>query len=235
MVSLLLAHQTTTFAYVKRIDANHFDSFWIWGNISSANYLKKAQELYILQGEFRLNSNSKNSELQPQGVSILNIPHQKVWLVYRNHHLNWDDREIKLILNRIKQWENRGNHIVGIQIDFDAKTKHLAQYGLFLEKLRKKLPKHYQLSITGLLDWTNVTDTHTLNLLRENIDELVIQTYQVSTTIPHYRNYLRKISQLNLPYKIGYVQHGIWDGKFQNNDPLFKGNVIFLLRSQDHH
>ena len=37
------------------IDAYHFDSFWIWGNIQSAPYLSKAKELYILQGEIRKN------------------------------------------------------------------------------------------------------------------------------------------------------------------------------------
>jgi hypothetical protein len=42
------------------IDANHFDSFWIWGNIQSAPYLSKAKELYIL-GEIRYSKQKHSS------------------------------------------------------------------------------------------------------------------------------------------------------------------------------
>ncbi|MFN4093436.1 MAG: DUF3142 domain-containing protein, partial [Acinetobacter johnsonii] len=79
---------------------------------------------------------------------------------------------------------------------------HIHQYALFLSQLRKQLPQHYQLSITGLMDWTNVTNQETLNLLNNTIDELVIQTYQGSTTLPNYAAYLKKVSALKLPYKI---------------------------------
>ena len=36
---------------INRVDAKDYSAFWIWGAISSAPYLSKAQELYILQGE----------------------------------------------------------------------------------------------------------------------------------------------------------------------------------------
>lgn len=214
------------------VDASQYDSFWIWGNISSAPYLSQAKEIYILQGEVRLNKGAQQPVLIPQGVAVLKVPHQKVWLVYRNHLLNWRPEEVQLIAQRIQQWEQAGNQVQGIQIDFDSPTKDIHSYALFLEKLRAALPKKYRLSITGLLDWGNIQDQQALHLLRENIDELVVQSYQGSTTIPNYQSYLNKVSKLQLPYKIGIVQHGEWNPELNfAADPNFKGYVVFLLRS----
>lgn len=221
--------QSATSQY--RVNANDFSAFWIWGEIKSAPYLTKAKEIYILQGEVRIDRHTQKSVLIPQGVSVLNIPHQKVWLVFRNHHLNWQDHELEKILKRVRQWESSGNHIQGIQIDFDARTKNLGEYALFLQKLRAQLPKKYQLSITSLMDWTNIQDQNTLRLFRGNINEMVIQTYQGSTTIPNYQQYLNKVSALKLPYKIGLVQHGEWNKQLNfKTDANFKGYVVFLLR-----
>ena len=151
--------------------------------------------------------------------------------MYRNHHLQWNNQELAYILKRVKSWENAGNNIQGIQIDFDARTKNLNEYAIFLQKLRAQLPPKYKLSITGLLDWSNVQNQETLNLLRQNIDELAIQSYQGSTTIANYQNYLKKISAMKLPYKIGVVQNGLWDKSLNfNSDPNFKGFIVFLLR-----
>ncbi|WP_336954467.1 DUF3142 domain-containing protein [Acinetobacter sp. AS167] len=217
-----------------QVNANDYDAFWIWGNIKSTPYLSNAKEIYILQGEVRLEKSSNHSILIQQGISVVKIPHQKIWLVFRNHHLNWQSTEIENILQRVLQWESAGNHIQGIQIDFDVPTKNLKAYGLFLQQLRKQLPQHYQLSITSLMDWGNLRDPDTLRLFRENIDEMVIQTYQGSTTIPNYQAYLTKASTLKLPYKIGLVQHGKWDHQLRfDTDPNFKGFVVFLLRQNN--
>ena len=230
----LIACQPSQSASSKyHVNANDYDSFWIWGNIKSAPYLSKAKEIYILQGEVRIDKSSQNSILIPQGIPVVRIPHQKVWLVFRNHHLNWHTHELDKILNRVAQWENTGNHIQGIQIDFDARTKNLGEYALFLQNLRSQLPQQYQLSITSLMDWTNIQDQNTLRLFRENIDEIVIQTYQGSTTIPNYQSYLKKVSALKLPYKIGIVQHGEWNPNLNfKTDSNFKGYVVFLLREK---
>ena len=88
----------------EKIDANHFDRFWIWGNISTAPYLKKAKELYILQGDVKYDKKIKQNKVTAQGVGILRIPEQKVWLVFRNHQLTWQNTELEVILNRVRQW-----------------------------------------------------------------------------------------------------------------------------------
>lgn len=217
------------------VDAADYSSFWIWGNISSSAYLQKASELYILQGEMNWNSALKRSEFIHQGIQVLNKPQQKIWLVIRSHHLNWSDENIRHVLQRLARWEKNGNQIQGLQIDFDAKTQNIHLYAVFLEKIRKQLPKKYRLSITGLMDWTNVQDQQTLKLLAQNIDEIAIQTYQGNHTIKNYTLYLNKVSKLKLPYKIGLVQNGLWQAPAHlAQDPYFKGYVVFLLRSEKH-
>ncbi|ENW81616.1 MULTISPECIES: DUF3142 domain-containing protein [unclassified Acinetobacter] len=232
LVFSLNACQPTQSA-TSKVDANDFASFWIWGDIQTAPYLVHAKELYILQGEIRYSKSKQISTFTPQGVSILKLPHQKIWLVFRTHHLAWNEQNYQTILNRLEHWRNQGNQVQGIQIDFDSKTNSLKDYAIFLQKLRQKLPQQYRLSITGLLDWTNFKDQNTLTLFRQNIDELVIQTYQGTTTIPNYPEYLKRISALRLPYKVGLVQHGTWFGNStKQKDPYFKGYIIFLLRSK---
>ena len=232
LVFSLIACQPTQSA-TSKVDANDFASFWIWGDIQTAPYLVHAKELYILQGEIRYSKSKQISTFTPQGVSILKLPHQKIWLVFRTHHLAWNEQNYQTILNRLEHWRNRGNQVQGIQIDFDSKTNSLKDYAIFLQKLRQKLPQQYRLSITGLLDWTNFKDQNTLTLFRQNIDELVIQTYQGTTTIPNYPEYLKRISALRLPYKVGLVQHGTWFGNStKQKDLYFKGYVVFLLRSK---
>lgn len=228
----------------KKVDAQEYSSFWLWGNIRTAPYLSKAKEIYILQGEFRpLAKNNLvdartpsigNSRFTQQGVSILNIPQQKVWLVFRNHHLNWNQKELLHILKRVRQWENAGNQIIGIQIDYDSRTRKLHEYAIFLQNIRQQLPSKYQLSITGLLDWSNAREPRTLQLLKQNIHEIVVQTYQGTNSIPNYETYLKQFSTLKLPYKIGLVQHGQWQTPlYLKTDPHFKGFVVFLVRSRE--
>jgi hypothetical protein len=232
LVFSLNACQPTQSA-TSKVDANDFASFWIWGDIQTAPYLVHAKELYILQGEIRYSKSKQISTFTPQGVSILKLPHQKIWLVFRTHHLAWNEQNYQTILNRLEHWRNRGNQVQGIQIDFDSKTNSLKDYAIFLQKLRQKLPQQYRLSVTGLLDWTNFKDQKTLTILRNNISELVIQTYQGTTTIPNYPQYLKRISAMQLPYKIGFVQNGLRQNNSNDfNDPHFKGYIIFLLRSK---
>ena len=231
-VILLTACQPLQSATAK-IDANNFDAFWIWGDIASAPYLAQAKELYILQGEIRYDKHPQRSVLIPQGIAVRKLLQQKIWLVFRVHHLDWNEQNYQLIFSRLQHWKNQGNHIQGLQIDFDSRTDNLKQYAIFLQKLRARLPAAYQLSITGLLDWTNVKDQNTLNIFRQNIDELVIQSYQGTHTIANYASYLKRVSAMQLPYKIGLVQNGRWqDDLTAPRDRYFKGYVVFLLRAK---
>ncbi len=215
-----------------RIDANQYHSFWIWGDIRSAPYLSQAKTLYILQGDFAYQKRQQKVIFQPQGIAAKTLPQQKIWLVFRNHDLNWSNEHFQLIIRRLNTWRNHSNQVVGVQIDFDSKTQALYQYALFLKTLRQHLPNDYQISITGLMDWTNVQDAATLSLLKENVNELVIQSYQGRHTVDNYQSYVKRIEAMKIPYKIGLVQHGQWDDTLHfDSDPNFKGYVVFLLKN----
>lgn len=229
----VLNFNKTAMSATTQIDANHYDAFWIWGDIRSAPYLHQAKTLYILQGDLAYHKKQQKIILQPQGIAAKVFPQQKIWLVFRNHDLNWSEQHYQMIIRRLDTWRNLGNNVVGVQIDFDSKTQALYDYGLFLQQLRQRLPAHYQMSITGLLDWTNIQDQNTLALLKNNIDELVLQSYQGKHTVADYKQYLKRVAKLQLPYKIGVVQHGQWDSNLDfTHDIYFKGYVVFLLKNK---
>ena len=75
-----------------------------------------------------------------------------MWLVYRAHTLRWTPRVTQIMLAQLTRWRASGRTITGIQIDFDARTRHLQDYLEFLRALRDTLPADCRLSITGLLD-----------------------------------------------------------------------------------
>ena len=61
------------------------------------------------------------------------------------------------------------------------------------------------------------------------MDEVVVQTYQGRHTIENYSAYLPRVSQLNLPFKIGLIQGGNWDApSYIAESPWFRGYVVFL-------
>ena len=71
----------------------------------------------------------------------------------------------------------RGQNIVGLQIDYDCPTKQLTLYAEFLKKLRRTMAAGDFLSITALLDWFR-PNTHLSDVIRQ-VDEFVPQFYDV--------------------------------------------------------
>lgn len=227
---LLLSLASVSLANAQ-VDAQRYQQFWLWGNIETRPYLPNATELYILQGEVRFSRTEQQSQLRPQGIGLRKFPaQQKIWLVFRATHLNWQTSSTTQIIQRLQQWRNAGNQVVGLQIDFDSSTRQLGQYADFLLQLRKQLPPSYRLSITGLLDWTNHQDPNTLHKLQQSVDEIVLQSYQGRHTIENYAQYVQRLSQLPIHFKIGLVEHGTWQAPSNlATNPHFLGYVIFLL------
>lgn len=227
--------QTVTQRYHTTVNADEYHSFWIWNAPSHANLpaIQQATELYILQGEVRpelLDKSSANPNmLTRQGTKVLDIPEQKVWLVYRTTSTDWDDSVIQQIVSRLQQWQSPNNQVMGLQIDFDAPTQQLDGYVDFLRMIRSELPSQYQLSVTGLLDWSNQAQSTDMKDLGSTIDELVMQTYQGTQTIDNYEGYLNKLMGLPFRFKLGLVERGQWLGKSDlENDGNFAGYVVFL-------
>ncbi|MDR6294219.1 hypothetical protein E9232_006773 [Inquilinus ginsengisoli] len=223
---------STRLAAAAGVDAAAHDAFWLWAGVAPQPVLARARTLYILQGQVDPPRRGGHgpARIIAQGIAVPRLRQGEVWLAYRAHTLRWPAEILPVILSQARRWRQAGNPVVGIQIDFDARTRHLQDYAAFLRDLRAKLPAEYRLSITGLMDWGSNASPDAINQLQGVVDEVVIQTYQGRHTIPNYRAYLPRIARLTLPFKIGLVQHGEWEAPEGLEDsPWFRGYVVFLL------
>ena len=209
------------------LDANK--AYFLWAGVKPQLMLKNAETVYILSGEVRQNDNTKIISLKAAPPSI---SYADVWMTLRVERIDWQDQVFDQILSDLRRWESAGNRLKGLQIDFDSATLHLDKYTIFLTKLRKLLPKHLSLSVTGVMDWLVLGDPDVLENLGKIADEVVIQTYQDRETIKGYEIYLRSLRRLKFPYYLGVVQNGKWqEPRNLRHDPNFQGYVIFLLNS----
>ncbi len=208
------------------VDAARYDAFWLWAGVKPQPVLDKAARVYLLEAEVR----GEPGRLINQRAATPKATGTSLFLVIRVETLNWAPGTRDAILGAIRRWERAGNKVVGLQIDFDAKTRALDGYAQFLEELRRALPRHYQLSVTGLLDWSANADSQSLNRLGRTVDEVVLQTYQGRRTVPGYDTYIARLERMKVPFRIGLVQHGEWcPASDPARNPAFKGYVVFLL------
>lgn len=216
------------FSCFTHVNAEQYDSVWLWSGVKSQPALQEAKTIYLLQGQIITNYHG-NSHFIKQGNPIKPLAYQKLWLVYRAHTLNWSENIFKTLTKQLNYWKMQGVKIEGIQIDFDIPTHQMDVYISFLKRFRQWLPSHYKLSITGLLDWGSNTDINTIDQLGYIIDEVVFQTYQGKQTITNYQQYLNKIQYSKIPFKIGLIQQGEWQApSYLNSNPNFKGYILFL-------
>lgn len=75
-----------------------------------------------------------------------------------------------------QQWRDQGLKVAGIEIDHDCGTAKLPGYAKFLAKLRGRLERTTQLSITALPAW--LASSHLVDVLGA-IDESVLQVHSV--------------------------------------------------------
>ena len=212
------------------VDASKYDAFWLWSGVKPQPVLKQARSVYVLQGQIEARHGDESQvRFIAQGVAVPERLPVEVWLAYRVHTLHWTPREYAILLAQLHRWQQAGNNVVGVEIDFDAHTLHLEEYLEFLEGLRRQLPSEYRLGITGLMDWSSRIDADKVNRLRGIVDEVVVQTYQGRHTIENYSDYLPRVSQLKLPFKIGLLQGGNWDApSYLAASSWFRGYVVFL-------
>ena len=209
--------------------AERYDAFWLWAGVKPQPVLAQAKSIYILAGEVRADDPGRFRLLRP--VTPV-APHAQLWLVVRVETLDWTPQVQGDILNLAEKWNRQGRPLAGVQIDFDSHTRNLKNYAAFLRTFRKDLPSRYQLSITGLLDWSANGDPSALSDLADIVDEIVLQTYQGRETIPGYERWLAKLDDLPMPFRVGLIQGGRWhEPENLNKIPNFRGFVIFLVNS----
>ncbi|KAF1053905.1 MAG: hypothetical protein GAK43_01165 [Stenotrophomonas maltophilia] len=216
-------------ALAGTVQARGYDAFWLWSGVQTQPVLADARTLYILQGQISPAWRGGPLTLHAQGLGIPRLRQGEVWVAYRAHSLRWPQSVYDTLFAQLRRWRHAGNPVVGVQIDFDARTRYLAEYVAFLRDFRQRLPAEYRLSITGLLDWSSNADPQTINQLNGVVDEVVVQTYQGRSTIPNYADYLPRVARLRLPFRIGLAQYGQWQAPdYLERSPWFRGYVVFL-------
>ena len=232
-------HRTLTFvifllalampARAEVVRAEDHDSFWLWAGVEPQGVLSGARELYLLAGEV---SNRGRPHLISQRSATPHVAGADVWIVYRAQTIDWNDAVLDDVLAHVESWRAAGNRVVGLQIDFDAGTRHLERYAEFLGEIRARLPSQYRLGVTGLLDWSANGDPAGLDALAGVVDEVVLQIYQGRHVIPGYGRYLAKLDRMKVAFRIGLLQGGEWQTPplLALNDK-FRGYVVFLLNA----
>jgi len=202
------------------------DAVWLWAGVKAQPALATARRLYLLQGQVEATDPVRYAA---QRAAIPRLGNREVWMVVRVETLAWSPAIYDQMLAALERWRAAGNRVVGIQIDFDARTRHLEDYAAFLRGLRARLPRNCRLGITGLLDWSANGDPKGLDALAGVVDEAVLQIYQGDHVIPGYRAYLAKLDRLKLPFRIGLLQGGEWQPTAGlEANPWFRGYVTFL-------
>ncbi|WP_134607072.1 DUF3142 domain-containing protein, partial [Pseudomonas aeruginosa] len=130
------------------VRAEDYGAFWLWSGVAPQPVLARAETLYILQGQISQSRRrpGEGVRLIAQGISVPRLARGEVWVVYRAHTLRWTPQIYQAVLNQVQRWKRAGNPVVGIQIDFDARTRYLDEYVDFLRDLRRRLPREYRLS-----------------------------------------------------------------------------------------
>lgn len=211
----------------ERMVAPVYDAVWLWAGVKAQPVLATAKRLYLLQGQVEATDPVRYAA---QRAAIPRLGNREVWMVVRVETLAWSPAIFDQMLAALGRWRAAGNRVVGVQVDFDARTRHLEDYAAFLRGLRARLPRDCRLGITGLLDWSANGDPKGLDALAGVVDEAVLQIYQGDHVIPGYQAYLAKLDRLKLPFRIGLLQGGEWvppPGLEAN--PWFRGYVTFLV------
>lgn len=218
------------------VDASNYQMFWLWSGVAPQPILAHARTVYVLQGQIEAQRGDESKvRFISQGGTVPRTRRAEIWLAYRVQTLHWTPREFAILSSQLKRWKSAGNNVVGVQIDFDARTLHLDEYMSFLQQLRLRLPAEYRLGITGLLDWSSRISPDEVNRLRGIVDEVVVQTYQGRQTIESVGMYLPRVSALKLPFKIGLIQGGNWDSpSYLAESSWFRGYVVFLQNKRVH-
>ncbi|WP_311267837.1 DUF3142 domain-containing protein [Sphingobium sp. WCS2017Hpa-17] len=205
------------------------DAFYVWPGVRPAKTLQP-KTLYLLDGEVRRGGAARLERLR---MGVPRLPGKTVWLVVRADRLDWNEATYATIFNDLRRWQDAGNQVAGLQIDFDAATRGIDGYALFLRELRRRLPQSWQLSITGLMDWSAHGDPRALAQFSKIIDEVVVQTYQGRTTIEGYDSYFQRMENFPIPFRVALVEGGTWRAPAMlAHHPQFRGYVVFLLAAE---
>lgn len=225
-LALSACHSDAAFDRATFVDARCHDAFWLWSGVRSQRVLDTARRVYVLYGEVR----SDPVRLIARRPAPTGPGHAGIWLVVRAETLDWTPLVHGQLLDALVRWRRSGARVAGVQIDFDARTRHLDQYAVFLTDLRRRLPPDTGLSVTGLLDWSSQGEPAALAALGGTVDEVVLQLYQGRDVIPGHEAWLARLDRMRVPFRLGLPQGGRWTPPADlARNPFYRGTVVFLL------
>jgi hypothetical protein len=214
-----------------KVVAENYREFWLWGGVEARPFLERAEAIYLLQGEIGADASSDGAVAVTLRSAVSPGAHRApLYLVYRVRSLDFTPRIYEVIRARLARWRREPGEVRGVQIDFDAKTRHLDDYASFLRDFRRGLPAGAKLGVTGLMDWASQAAPEDLARLAGVVDEIVFQTYRGRATVRDIDAYLARLSRLAIPFKLGLVEGGYWrEPASLAGNPNFRGYVVFLV------
>ena len=144
--AMALALAAASPAITGGVDAARYDAFWLWAGVRPQPVLRQAKRLYLLEGQVDAGPVVR---LVAQRPAVPHVAGSEVWMVVRVGTLRWPPLVHRQLLAELGRWRAAGNHVAGVQIDFDAGTRHLGEYAAFLADLKRRLPADCLLGITG--------------------------------------------------------------------------------------
>ena len=122
-------------------------AFWLWSGVRPTEALQNAQLMYLHQGDILLHDGLPVFERK--GLPVSKLSFTRLWLTVRFTTLDVSDEMLERLGRLLLRWQAAGNTVVGLQIDFDAGTHNLDDYGAFLRRARAALPPAFALGVTG--------------------------------------------------------------------------------------
>jgi hypothetical protein len=162
--------------------------FWFWdgSSASASGSVEPLDVLFVQAGTINQPTRHGSSEWSVYGNIPRDLPAaREFWLVFRFERQQMPDLSaISALATKFAtlREQARQDHrkVAGIQLDIDCPTGSLAQYAVFLNKLRSELPPNSEISITALLDWFR-DGTAIADVIKET-DEFVPQFYDVGAS-----------------------------------------------------
>lgn len=225
-LALLLCTTAPCFAG-ESVRARDYDAYWLWAGVRARPELEMAKTLYLLQGEIAPDRFG-SIRLRAQGGTEPGPHAPNLWLAYRVQSLDWTPEIFAAVNRRLARWRD-ATRVVGVQIDFDARTHGLKDYAAFLSKVREALPEDCALSVTGLMDWASQARIEDIDALSGTVDELIFQTYRGRETVKDIDAYLARLGRLKVPFRLGLAEGAAWSPpEALARNPHFLGYVVFL-------
>lgn len=207
-------------------------SYWLWKE-SDLRFVSAADQLYLYQGDYLLEGNSRDFVKRGVSPSVRFKPHNPVLLV-RLYRIDDVERLAFHLGYLLSEWKLKGVEIKEVQLDYDCASAHLANYSSFLKKLAATLNNNRQggavkLSVTGLVTW--LTDNPDgLADVSGNVSYIHFQLYNNFLPLPNIANYLHHIGNYKHPYKLGITMAEPFQTLELSLNEYYQGTTIFLNR-----